>query len=456
MPLERHHSALIVASAVTVASFIGATAYTQSRLAQLDLLSATLETNAIPSVEYLSRAAVRLTRLNDLVDEARAPRTQKAVAMETARSEVDAVSADLNRYLTLPPLPGEQALWRDLRRDVGRALPLVRSTLIDASGTALVLQADGSNASAVHGALDAANAAVLATLEFDVRQSQTIARELRAVRAGTLRAIVGLDAVATGIAFVGLFVAYRASRHHDQLVRDHSALLADRVTELDRFAGRIAHDVLSPLGTVAAGLGLLERTCDERGKTYIARSRDAVQRVRELVDALLTFARAGARPDPSAHCDLETVFTRVLADCTDAAAGSGIVLTIAPAPQVEVPCAIGVLTSVVENLVRNAIKYMGSSPVRHLTVRSLVRDPCTARIEVEDTGPGIPPELQLKIFEPFFRGPDYGAGGTGLGLATVKRLTESHGGTVGVHSSIGRGSLFWVELPIRPSASAPP
>jgi signal transduction histidine kinase len=60
------------------------------------------------------------------------------------------------------------------------------------------------------------------------------------------------------------------------------------------------------------------------------------------------------------------------------------------------------------------------------------------------------------IFEPFFRGPDYGAGGTGLGLATVKRLTESHGGTVGVHSSIGRGSLFWVELPIRPSASAPP
>src|ERR1041384_5596691 len=95
MPLERHHSTLIVASAVTVASFIGATAYTQSRLAQLDLLSATLETNAIPSVDYLSRAAVRLTRLNDLVDEARAPRTQKAVAMETARSEVDAVSADL-------------------------------------------------------------------------------------------------------------------------------------------------------------------------------------------------------------------------------------------------------------------------------------------------------------------------------------------------------------------------
>jgi len=454
MAVERHHSALIVASAVTVASFVGATAYTQSRLTQLDSLSATLETNAIPSVEYLSRAAVRLTHLNELLDEADAGGTQKAVAMETARIEVDAVSADVNRYLALPPLPGEQGLWRDLRREVARALPLVESTLMEqATATASVPLLARPNAEVVHDSLDASVAAVLATHEFDVRQSQTIAREVRTVRAGTLRAIVALDAGATSIAVVGLFVAYRASRRHDQLVRDHHALLADRVTELDRFAGRMAHDVLSPLGVVAAGLGLLERTCDERGRTYIARSRGAIQRVRELVEGLLVFARAGARPDPSTSCPIDAVFTRIGADCSEAAAADGITLTISPAGQIQVPCAIGVLTSVVENLVRNAIKYMGSSPVRRITVRALVRDGHTARIEVEDTGPGIAPDLQTKIFEPFFRGPDYGASGTGLGLATVKRLAESHGGRGGVHSSIGSGSVFWVELPVTSSTT---
>jgi signal transduction histidine kinase len=451
--VERHHSALIVASAVTVASFVGATAYTQAHLAQLDSLSAILETNAIPSVDYLSRAAVRLTHLNQLLDESRAGGVQEPVAARTARTEVDAVSADLDRYLMLPPLPGESPLWHDLRADVSRALPLLRSTLDGDSPAALSGPSDVPSAEAVHAAVNTAIDAVLAAVDFDVRQSQTMAREIRAVRADTLRAIVGLDAVATAIAAIGLFVAYRASSRHDELVREHSALLAGRVTELDRFAGRMAHDVLNPLGTVAAGLALLERTCDEHGKRYVARSNEAILRVRELVEGLLLFARSGARPDPSARCSLDAVFMRIVADRSDTAADAGIALTVAPAPLIEVPCEIGVLTSVLDNLVGNAIKYIGSSPVRRITVRALVRD-TTVRIEVDDTGPGIAPGLQARIFEPFFRGPDYGAGGTGLGLATVKRLAESHDGRVGVESNGVTGSLFWVELPIRPVQDA--
>jgi signal transduction histidine kinase len=446
MGIERHHSALIVASAVTVAAFVGATAYTQIHLAQLDSLSATLEANAIPSIQYLSRAAVRLTHLNQLLDQVRVAGPARAKATQTADAEVDAIATDINRYLTLTPLPGEGALWGELRTSVDRALPLVRSIL--SNKPAIASLGGRPNPETAETAVDAAVGAILAALDFDVREAQTMARDIRGVRAATLRAIVGLDAFATAIAAIGLFVAYRASRRHDELVRDHSALLTERVTELDRFAGRMAHDVLSPLGTVATGLGLLERTCDERGKVYVARSREAVLRVRELVEALLLFARAGARPEPSAACSLDAVFTRVFADCSDAAASAAVSLTMTPAPQVEVPCAVGVLTSVVENLVRNAIKYMGPSTVRCVTLRALVRD-AIVRIEVADTGPGVPPELQSKIFEPFFRGPDHGVGGTGLGLATVRRLTESHHGRVGVESSDAGGSVFWVELPIR-------
>jgi len=67
---------------------------------------------------------------------------------------------------------------------------------------------------------------------------------------------------------------------------------------------------------------------------------------------------------------------------------------------------------------------------------------------VEDTGPGIPVGLQKVVFDPFVRGPQEVADGTGLGLATVKRLAEAHGGRVGLQSTVGVGSVFWVELPL--------
>ena len=64
----------------------------------------------------------------------------------------------------------------------------------------------------------------------------------------------------------------------------------------------------------------------------------------------------------------------------------------------------------------------------------------------EDTGPGIPPALGQRIFEPYVRGPNTGTPGIGLGLATVKRLVESHGGTLGVRAGPTGGALFWFEL----------
>jgi signal transduction histidine kinase len=98
---------------------------------------------------------------------------------------------------------------------------------------------------------------------------------------------------------------------------------------------------------------------------------------------------------------------------------------------------------------------MGSGDVRRVTVRAR-REDRGLRLEVEDTGSGIPPELQASVFEPFVRGQHQSVNGTGLGLATVKRLVESHRGAVGMQSAYGRGSLFWVELPLDPDAAMPP
>jgi len=450
MGFERHHTAWIAASLVTVACFVGATAYTQNRLARLDALSASIENNAVPSIEYLSRAAVGLTRLNLLLQDAATPGTRRAAALAATHDTVAAVDDDITRYLELPMLPGESALWTGLRTDVRRAVRLVDAAADDLNDA--VSSGAQPTAPQVDVALDAAVRAVLATLDFDVKQARVLARDVRAVRATTLREIVELDAISTLVAGIAVVLAFRATRRHDELLDEHNALLTARVAELDRFAGRVAHDVLSPLGTIGTALALLGRSCDDHGRTYIDRSQRAMRRVQQLVDDLLTFARSGARPDPDSECPLDSVLPPLMADCSETAAERGIeVIVEAPRP-LRIRCAPGVITSIVQNLVRNGIKYMGDRPVQRIIVRVSARGDM-ARIEVEDTGPGIPAEIRSTLFQPFVRGPREEAGGTGLGLATVKRLVESHGGRVGVMPASGAGSLFWVELPLAGSPS---
>jgi signal transduction histidine kinase len=107
----------------------------------------------------------------------------------------------------------------------------------------------------------------------------------------------------------------------------------------------------------------------------------------------------------------------------------------------------------VGNLAHNAIKYIRDGAGRRITLRVLARKNMV-RVEVEDNGPGLPPELEKVVFNPFVRGQGSGASGFGLGLATVKKAAEAHGGKVGVRSVPGQGCLFWFELPtFEPSAA---
>ena len=79
------------------------------------------------------------------------------------------------------------------------------------------------------------------------------------------------------------------------------------------------------------------------------------------------------------------------------------------------------------------------------------------RFEVEDTGPGIPAAIEDTLFQPYVRGDGATQPGLGLGLATVKRFCETHGGSVGARSNAGRGSLFYFTLPkAAPSPFPPP
>lgn len=445
MGFPSYRSALIFASFITVASFIGVTAYSENRLARLDAFSSTIEGNAAPSLEYLGRSGVRLRRLLQLLREGDPARFQQSESSETARAELLAIEEDIGRYLKLTPLAGEAQAWRTLRNDVGRATRIAQLMLdAEADGDAerwrrLLREAEP--------AFDRAGRAIFTALEFDARQVETLAGEVRDVRRDTLRTMVLLDAIATAIAVIAAFIADRAAREHERLLQAHNTLLAARVTELDRFAGRMAHDVLSPLDTIAIGLSLIGRHADATAVPHIERTRRALQRVKQLVDGLLTFARSGARPDAGANCALSEVLADVASDAGLIAREKGITMVVEPCPEMNVACSAAVLTSILQNLVQNAIRYMGEQPVRRIAVRANAIDQ-RVRIEVEDSGPGIPEDLHSTIFEPFSRGRHETGDGVGLGLATVKRLTEAHGGNVGVRSRVGVGTVFSIELPL--------
>ena len=248
---------------------------------------------------------------------------------------------------------------------------------------------------------------------------------------------------------VGGILAALLVRRHQRFSREEHERDRERAVELEQFANRVAHDIISPLGPVTAGVHLLSNKLrgDARAQGVATIVRAGVDRVAAIVDELLRFAWSGGRAAPGESADLATAVEAVRDELLPAARASGISLTFEPAPHVAVACAEAAIIIVLQNLVRNAIKYIGNGPRK--VIRASVRVLSgKVRLVVQDTGPGIPAGMEQAVFEPYVRGDDSLLPGLGLGLATVKRIVESRAGSVGVSSTPRRGATFWVELPL--------
>ena len=225
--------------------------------------------------------------------------------------------------------------------------------------------------------------------------------------------------------------------------------LQARVIELEQFSARVAHEILGPMQAVSVWLWMLERalTTVPRARELLARTRRTLGRVQVIVDELLRFALAGAQPDPGERVNLRDVVEGLREDLVPIAEGAGVSLTIEPVPNVQVACCEAAVIIVLQNLIGNAIKYIGDSPTKRVVARANIIAGAV-HLLVQDSGPGIPLGTERSIFEPYFRATDTNQPGIGLGLATVKRIVEAHGGRVGVHPSSRNGACFWVDIPV--------
>lgn len=229
-------------------------------------------------------------------------------------------------------------------------------------------------------------------------------------------------------------------------------LQAERLAVVGRFARSIVHDLKNPLNNIGltaemAGLPQLEPRVREQA---VATIRHQVDRISDLVSEILEFTQGSGEELLLPPVDFAGFVDRLVEELRSEAMLKGVSLVVeSPPPPVQVLLNPKRLRRVFNNLLQNAAEALpgGGSVFIRFSIR-----PDEVVTELEDTGPGIAPEMAGRLFEAFAT---YGkTHGTGLGLSICKRILEDHHGWIAARSEPGHGAIFRFGLPLVAEADA--
>ena len=226
--------------------------------------------------------------------------------------------------------------------------------------------------------------------------------------------------------------------------------LQSRLLQLERYAANMAHDLKGPARRMAELASLLQMDYkgrwDERADRYLAWMRENGQQLMSRIEEVLRLARIGAVHETVEAVDPLDVIRDVMKGCAEDIERLGARIRIAERfPRLA--CNRVHLFQVMDNLIRNALKF--SSDGRTLEIQIGVGGTASAPVLfVGDNGIGIAPSDRERIFEPFERLGHTEASGTGIGLATVRKIIELYQGRVWVESEPEKGSTFFFTLPL--------
>ena len=297
-------------------------------------------------------------------------------------------------------------------------------------------------------AIDDEADAIMDDIRLNAARVSEVAEMIEGERRSRTLWVFGLDGVSVALAISLAALALKTLSRQEAMVRR-------RQEELEGFAGRVAHDLLNPISAAEMSLAAAERGAagNDRMTALSARGRRSLKRARSLVDDLFAFAQAGARPAPGrqhrgrrdrrrrrrgAAPARGRAWHRHRGRAAAGAARRALRERRAGEPAVQSAAQ------------RDQAHGQQQAPAGRIRITARHE---RVRFEVEDTGPGLPPELVPQAFDPYVRGAGTSEPGLGLGLATVRRLAEGHDGRYGVSSRPGEGALFWFELP---AADEPP
>lgn len=221
------------------------------------------------------------------------------------------------------------------------------------------------------------------------------------------------------------------------------------------FLANLSHEVRTPLNAISTMTNLLGRT------RLTAKQQDMVNKIDlagghllDVVSDILDLSKIEAAKVTLeiAPMEVDKVVMAAVDLLKDRLSGKPVKLEMSLSPMPEGLLGDATrLQQIIQNFLSNAIKFTDEGQIKvSTTVEADAANTCLIRIEVEDTGIGIAPDVQPRLFEAFQQADESISrryGGTGLGLAIARRLTELMGGQVGVSTTPGKGSRFWTVLP---------
>jgi signal transduction histidine kinase len=255
-------------------------------------------------------------------------------------------------------------------------------------------------------------------------------------------------------------VLERMGRRARELEADNEKL-SDLNRMKDVFLGTASHELKTPLTSVIAYAELIDdhegKLSRDQAREFVGRLRGEAQRLLGLIEDILDLSRleSGKFALKPRRLDIAEVVRGAVETTRTMAQKYGVAVqadTQADLPLLSIDEVK--IRQVLVNLIVNAIKF---SPRETPVVLRARLDGTYVRVEVTDRGPGITPDTATHIFELFGQSVPEDAdsrGGLGIGLHLVKRITELHGGHVGLNSRPGEGSTFWVRLPLAPETLA--
>lgn len=238
-------------------------------------------------------------------------------------------------------------------------------------------------------------------------------------------------------------------------LRQTQHLLSMRVEELDAYSHTIAHDLKTPLASILLRCEMFELNHPDLPVEALQQVRDIAQSAKNMnrmIEQLLWLAKLRDTLEYINEVNVEFCAKAAVQRVSHFIEEKKITVVIEP----ELPNSYGHgqwVEEVFANLIGNAVKYMGDHNLQpQITICGKPQGEFV-RYEVIDTGVGIKPEDQKRLFEMFTRLKTVHAEGLGLGLSIVKRIVQKLGGEFGVESIFGQGSTFWFTLPANGNSS---
>ncbi|MDY6948114.1 MAG: ATP-binding protein [Pseudomonadota bacterium] len=267
---------------------------------------------------------------------------------------------------------------------------------------------------------------------------------------GLIKAIAAAASVPTAILLwrsLPLILSVPSQRQ----LRDANESLARANRELEAFTASVSHDLRSPLTTIAGQAGLLELSlanATEEQRRRLTRIQSSVRQMSELIDALLALSRISRHTLHREIIDVTALAESIVQDLRQKEPARNVEVEIQPGMSVHGDRRL--INDLFINLVANSWKFTSRTDNARIEIGQSLHG-SMATLFVRDNGAGFDMAHEQKLFKPFQR--LHGAAefeGTGVGLATVARIIDRHGGRIWAEGKPGQGAVFYFTMPTMP------